>query len=148
MEKKKNHKKENDNNNNNDNMYIIKESENCPSKSYSRLRPSSFLILTDCELQMELIDDHDNKLRQNLNKKAIYCKKCKTLYILIYVVYLLSIHLSVCDKNLPGPKVDTHSYTLQIISYTRSNTCIVNDRGIFNIDFGDTAFDQVLATLT
>ena len=41
----------------------------------------------------------------------------------------------------------TH-YTLQIISATKSNTCFVNDRGIPNIDFNDTAIDQVLTTWT
>ena len=146
--KQKERKKENDNNNNNNNTYIRKESENCPSNSYSRSRPSSFLILTKCELQMELKDDHDNKLQQNLNKKAVYCKYGEVLSIWIYVVYLLSILLSVCVTSVPGPKVDLHPYTLQIISSTNSNTCFVNDRGISNIDFGDTAVDQGLAPWT
>ena len=97
-------------------------------------------------MQMELKDDHDNKLQQNLNRKAVYRKYGEALSILIYVVYLLSILLSVCVTSVPGPKVDLHPYTLQIISSTNSNTCFVNDRGISNIDFGDTAVDQVLAT--
>ena len=49
-------------------------------------------------------------------------------------------------KHLPGPKVDLHSYTLLIISSTKSNTCFVNDRGIFSIDFGDPVVDQILTT--
>ena len=97
---------------------------------------------------MELKDDHNNKPWQNLNKKAVYCKNGEVLFILICVVYLLSILLSVCVKNVSGPKVDPQSYTLQIISATKSNIYSVNDRGIFNIYFGDTIVDQVLATWT
>ena len=97
-------------------------------------------------MQMELKDDHDNKLWQNLNKESVYCKYGEALYILIFVMCLLSILLSVCVTSVPGPKVDPHPYTLQIISSTNSNTCFVNDRGISNIDFGDTTVDQDLAT--
>ena len=97
---------------------------------------------------MELKDDYNSKLRKNLNKKAVFRKNDEALFILICVVYLLSILLSVHVKNIPGPKVNPQSYTLQIILATKSNTCFVNDRGIPNIDFGDTAVDQVLATWT
>ena len=83
---------------------------------------------------MGLKDDHNNKPWQNLNKKAVYCKNGEVLFILICVVYLLSVLLSVCVKNVPGSKV--------------SNMYFVNDRGISNIDFGDTIVDQVLATWT
>ena len=44
--------------------------------------------------------------------------------------------------------MDPQSYTLKIISSTKSNTCFVNDRGISNIDFSDTVVDKVLATWT
>ena len=91
-------------------------------------------------------EDYNNKLRQNLNEKTVYRKHDKALYVLICDVYLLSILLSVCDENLPGPKVNPHLYTLQIISSTRSNTCFANNRGTFNIDYGDTVVDQVLVT--
>mmetsp|Transcript_40073 Transcript_40073/g.43480 ORF Transcript_40073/g.43480 Transcript_40073/m.43480 type:complete len:101 (+) Transcript_40073:1-303(+) len=90
---------------------------------------------------MESEDNYNNKIRQNLNKKALYYKHGKALYDLndgqlhnniiavaknstnpIFetinkeqdVVYLLSILLSVCVEKLPGPKVDPHLYTLQI----------------------------------
>ena len=95
---------------------------------------------------MELKDDHDNKLWQNINKKAVYYKNCKARYILICVVYLLSILLSVCAKNVPGPKVDPHPYIVQFVSSPNSNTYFGNSRGISNIDFRDTTIDQVLAT--
>ena len=91
---------------------------------------------------MELKDDYNNKLRQNLNKKAVYRKNGEALYILLYVVYLLSLLLSVYVKNMPGLKVDPHPYTLQVISSTKSNTCFVNDRGISNIEFEKSAAGQ------
>ena len=97
-------------------------------------------------MEMKLKDMYNNKLRQNLNKKAVHRKYGEALSILIYVVYLLSMFLSVCVTSVPGPKVDPHPYTLQIISSTNSNTCFVNDRGISNINFGDTIIFQGLAT--
>ena len=110
------------------------------------MRTVSFLISTDIELQVELKDEYNNKLRQNLNKKAVHRKYGKTLSIMIYVVYFLSILLSVCVTSVPQLRVDPHPYTFHIFSSTNSNTCFVNDRGISNINFGDTTVAQDLAT--
>ena len=90
-------------------------------------------IVTDCEKESELEENHNNKLRQRLAEKALYCKHGDLLYSIIYgqlhpdvivaaknstsplydtlnkerdVVSLLSILLSVCVKNLSGKKVD------------------------------------------
>ena len=106
--KQKERKKEN-NNNDNTNKCIRQVSENGTSKTYLRLQPASFFILTDCELQMELKDEYNNKLWQNLIEGAVYRNYGEALIILIYVVYLLSILLSVCVTRVLEPKVDPHS---------------------------------------
>ena len=92
-------------------------------------------IITNYELQAELKDNYNNKLRQKLSEKSVYCKNSKVLYNLFFgqlhsdiiaaaknfvvpffetvntekdVVGLLSILLSVCVKNLSRSKVDLH----------------------------------------
>mmetsp|Transcript_1852 Transcript_1852/g.2120 ORF Transcript_1852/g.2120 Transcript_1852/m.2120 type:complete len:158 (-) Transcript_1852:301-774(-) len=107
------------------------------------------LIVTDCELQAELEDNYNNKLRQKLTEKATYRKNGSTSYHLFFgqlhsnivtaakkstvplfetmnkerdVVGLLSILLIVCVKNLSESKVDPHLDALQIISSTLSYT--------------------------
>ena len=127
-------------------------------------------IVTDCEMELELEENYNNKLWQRLAEKALYRKHSDLLYNIIYgqlhpdvivaaknstsplydtvnkernVVSLLSILLSVCVKNLSGKKVDPLYDGLQIIPSTLSYS---QKQGISNSDFGDAVHDQILAT--
>ena len=117
-------------------------------------------------------DNYNNKLRQKLVEKALYCKNGAALYILFYcqlhsniataaknstvllfetvhkdrnVVGLISILRLICGKNLPRSKVDPYLEQLKILSTTLS---YAQTKGISIHDFGNAVYDQVLATLS
>ena len=123
-------------------------------------------------MKLDLEENYNNKLRQRLAKKALYCKHGDLLYNIIYgqlhpdviaaaknstsplydtvnkerdVVLRLSILLSVCVKNLSGRKVDPLYDDLQIVSSTLSSS---QKQGISNSNFGDSVLDQVLAAMS
>ena len=104
-------------------------------------------VVTDCEKQDELEDNHSNMQRQKTTEHALYRKNGAALFIVMYgqihpevitvakqstspdfttvqqeqdVVGLLSILQSICVKNLTSSRVDPYSEHLKIQASTLS----------------------------
>ena len=126
-------------------------------------------VVTDCEKQDELEDNHTDIQRQKTTEHALYCKNGAALFIVMYgqlhpkiitiakqstspdfttvqqeqdVVGLLSILQSICVKNLTSSRVDPYSEHLKIQASTLS---YVQTKDVSNDNFGDAILDQVTA---
>ena len=126
-------------------------------------------IVTDCEKQDELEDNHSNMQRQKTTEHALYRKNGAALYTVLYgqlhpdiitiakqsttpdfadvqidrdVIGLLNILQAICVQNLTGSKVDPYCEHLKIQASTLS---YVQKKGESNNEFGDAVMDQVSA---
>ena len=106
-------------------------------------------IVTDCAMELEMEENHNNKLRQKTTENALFWKQGDSFFGIIHgqlgsnviaaaknsinpdfvdthnkrcIVSLLSILLSVCIKNISGINADLLYDGLQIILSTLSYT--------------------------
>ena len=153
----------------NKNLYATKRITKIDNEDKSFIMKQEWVV-TDCEKQDELEDNHTNMQQQKTAEHALYRKNGAAMFIVMYgqlhpeiitiakrstspdfttvvqeqdVVGLLSILQSICVKNLTSSRVDPYSEHLKIQASTLS---YVQTKDVSNDDFGDAILDQVTAT--